>query len=86
MKWKWTTLAANINDCYVSYLRYLHGSIENMSDVVCREDDNVAIQRALVEDLSKKFYGANDKEQLKALHKKVDTLNTNDKEYLTVLI
>ena len=78
-------LSANINDCYGSYLRYLYGSIENMADVVCREEDSVAIQRALVEDLSKKFYGANDKEQLKALHKKVDTLNANEKEYLTVL-
>jgi len=79
------SLVENINDCYVSYLRYLHSSIENMADVVCNEEDSIAIKKVLVKDLSHKFYGATDPEQLEALHKKAKSLNDDEKEYLEVL-
>ena len=79
------SLAANINDCYTSYLRYLQSSIENMADVVCKEEDSIAIQKVLIQDLSQKFSEENDPEQLKELHKKADTFNDDEKEYLEML-
>lgn len=79
------SLAGNVNDCYVSYLRYLHSSIENMAEVVCKEEDSIAIKKALVQDLSQKFYGATDPEQLRALHKNAEALNDDEKEYLELL-
>ena len=79
------SLTANINDCYVSYLQYLHGSIENMADVVCKEEDSIAIKKALVQDLSQKFYGASDPEQVRALQKNAETLSDDEKEYLEML-
>ena len=79
------SLTANINDCYASYLRYLHSSIENMAEVVCKEEDSIAIKKTLVEDLSQKFCDANDPEQLRALQTNVERLNDDEKEYLEML-
>ena len=79
------SLAEKSNDCYASYLRYLHSSMDNLADIVCKEEDSIAIKKALVEDLSSKFFGANDKEYLRALKAKVDQLNNEEKEYLEVL-
>ena len=79
------SLAANTNNCYASYLRYLHSSIENMADLVCKEEDSIAIQKALIQDLSQKFSEENDSEQLRELHKKADTFNDDEKEYLEML-
>jgi len=79
------SLAENINDCYASYLRYLSSSLENMADTICREEDSIAIKKTLIEDLSRKFFGATDEEQLKALKANVDKLNEDEQEYLEVL-
>ena len=79
------SLAEKSNDCYASYLRYLHSSMDNLADVVCKEEDTIAIKKALVEDLSSKFFGANDEEHLRALKTKVNELNEDEKEYLEVL-
>lgn len=78
-------LAKNIDDCYVSYLRYLHSSIENMADVVCSEEDSLAIKKALVQDLSQKFCVETDPEQLRALHKNAESLSDDEREYLEML-
>lgn len=78
------SLAENVNDSYLSYLRYLHGSVENMAEVACSEEDSIAIKKALVEDLSRKFY-TTDAESMKILQRKIDTLNDDEKEYLDVL-
>ncbi|XP_065898864.1 uncharacterized protein [Dysidea avara] len=78
------SLAKNVNDCYLSYLRYLHGSVENMADVVYSEEDSIAIKKTLVEDLSRKFY-TTQPEHMKILQDKIDTLTDNEKEYLDVL-
>ena len=79
------SLAEKSNDCYASYLRYLHSSMDNLADTVCKEEDSIAIKKALVEDLTAKFFGANDEEHLRALKVKVDQLNKDEKEYLEVL-
>jgi len=79
------SLAEKSNDCFASYLRYLHSSMDNLADVVCKEEDSIAIKKALVEDLSAKFFGAEDEEHLRALKAKVDELNKDEKEYLEVL-
>ena len=78
-------LAEQSNNCYACYLRYLRSSMDNLADTVCKEKDRIAIMKALVEDLSFKFFGANDEEHLRALKVKVDQLNKDEEEYLEVL-
>ena len=69
------SLAEQSNDCYASYLCYLRSSINNLADTVCKEEDSIAIKKALVEDLTAKFFGASDEEHLRALKAKFDQLN-----------
>ena len=79
------SLAEQFNNCYANYLCYLRSSVDNLADTVYKEEDSVAIKKALVEDLSFKFFGSNDEEHLRALKVKVDQLNKDEKEYLEVL-
>ena len=64
-------LKKNVDTCYISYLRYLRSSIDCMVDIVCGEEDSIAIQKTLVEDLSRKFYKDNYEKQPDDLQKGV---------------
>ena len=77
-------LKKNVDTCYISYLRYLRGSINCMVDIVCGEEDSIAIKKALVEDLSQKFKDEQEHE-LDDLQKRVQGLNDDEKEYLEIL-
>ena len=77
-------LKKNVDTCYISYLRYLRSSINSMVDIVCMEEDSIAIKKALVEDLSQKF--KDEQEQgLDDLQKRVQELSDDEKEYLEIL-
>ena len=78
-------LQKNVNTCYISYLRYLHSSIDCMADIVCGEEDTIAIQKTLIKDLSQKFYKDNDEQQPDDLQQEVKKLNDDEKEYLEIL-
>ena len=41
------SLAEKSNDCYASYLHYLHSSMDNLTDIICKEEDNIAIKELL---------------------------------------
>ena len=41
------SLAEKNMDCYASYLHYLHSSMNNLADIVCKEEDNIAIKELL---------------------------------------
>lgn len=78
-------LQKNDNTCYISYLRYLRSSIDCMAHIVCAEEDSMAIQKALVEDLSQKFNTDGYGQQPDNLQEDVEKLNDDEKEYLEVL-
>jgi len=78
-------LTENINDCYVSYLRYLSNSLQNMTETICSEEDSIAIRKALVEDLCHKLLGTTDEQQLKEINAAVERLNKDEQEYLEIL-
>ena len=79
-------LAENVNECYTSYLRYLRSSMDSIAcGSVVSDKNKVAIQKALVDDLFKKFAESNNAEEINSLKKYEETLNTGEKEYLDVL-
>ena len=41
------SLAEKNMDCYASYLRYLHSSMDNLADIICKKEDNIAIKELL---------------------------------------
>ena len=73
-------LKKNVNSCYISYLRYLRSSIDCMVDIVCGEEDTIAIQKTLVEDLSRKFYKDNYEKELDDLQKRVAEINDEEQQ------
>lgn len=76
-------LAENVNQCYTSYLRYLRSSMDSISDV--SKEDSEAIQKAMVDNLLKKYAETNNKEEIESLKKYEKSLNAGSKEYIGIL-
>ena len=79
-------LAENVNQCYTSYLRYLRSSMDSIACASAVSQNNkVAIRKALVDNLFKKFAESSDSEEITNLMKYEENLNTGEKQYLDIL-
>lgn len=75
----------NVNQCYTSYLRYLHNSIDSLVDSMYTEENRTAIRKGLVDDLFDKYTKVSDDEEIQALEKERKKLNSGEKTYFDLL-
>ena len=71
----------NVNQCYTSYLTYVHNSMDSLDDSMYTEENRTAIRKTLVNNLFDKYTKCSDTEEAQAIEKERLKLNSGEKTY-----